>query len=114
MSCELHDPVFDNSLDLEVAAKKGIFPPAIVLFPNYLEGNMGTTAEIQVYALEVNNVGMAQIPVYYDPGKLAVESVVQGSLFQGGNVLNRIQPVRRSLILVRKVFCLIPIQRRLY
>ena len=85
ISCEVHDPVFDNSLDLEVAAKKGIFPPAIVLFPNHLEGNMGTTAEIQVYALEVNNVGMAQIPVYYDPGKLAVESVVQGSLFQGGN-----------------------------
>lgn len=85
MACELHDPVFDNSLDLEVAAKKGIYPPAIVLFPNHLDGNVGTMAEIQVYALKVDNVGMAQIAVYYDPGKLAVESVVQGSLFQGGN-----------------------------
>ena len=85
MACELHDPVFDNSLDLEVAAKKGIYPPAIVLFPNHLDGNVGTMAEIQVYALKVDNVGMAQIAVYYDPGKLAVESVAQGSLFQGGN-----------------------------
>jgi len=85
MACELHDPIFDNSLDLEVAAKKGIYPPAIVLFPNHLDGNVGTMAEIQVYALKVDNVGMAQIAVYYDPGKLAVESVAQGSLFQGGN-----------------------------
>ena len=85
MACELHDPVFDNSLDLEVAAKKGIYPPAIVLFPNHLDGNVGTMAEIQVYALKVDNVGMAQIAVYYDPGKLVVESVAQGSLFQGGN-----------------------------
>ena len=65
MACELHDPIFDNSLDLEVAAKKGIYPPAIVLFPNHLDGNVGTMAEIQVYALKVDNVGMAQIAEPY-------------------------------------------------
>lgn len=85
MSCEVHDPIFENSLDIEVAAKNGIFPPAIVLFPNQLDGQVGRLAEVEVFALKVENVGMAQIPVYYDPSKLIVDSVKPGFLFQGGN-----------------------------
>ena len=41
--------------------------------------------EVEVYAMEIKNVGMAQIEVHYDPAKLTVTSVAQGSLFQGGN-----------------------------
>lgn len=85
MSCEVHDPVFENSLDIEVAAKNGIFPPAIVLFPNQLDGQVGRLVEVEVYALKVENVGMAQIPVHYDPSKLIVDSVVPGTLFQDAN-----------------------------
>ena len=85
ISCELHDPIFDNSLDLEVAAEKGIYPPALVFFPNKAEATIGDTVEVEVYAMEIKNVGMAQIEVHYDPAKLTVTSVAQGSLFQGGN-----------------------------
>ena len=85
ISCELHDPIFDNSLDLEVAAEKGIYPPALVFFPNNAEVTVGDTVEVEVYAMKIENVGMAQIQVHYEANKLSVESVTQGSLFQGGN-----------------------------
>jgi hypothetical protein len=84
-SCELHDPIFDNSLDLEVAAEKGIYPPALVFFPNNAEVTVGDTVEVEVYAMKIENVGMAQIQVHYEANKLSVESVTRGSLFQGGN-----------------------------
>ena len=85
ISCELHEPIFDNSLDLEVAAEKGIYPPALVFFPNNAEVTVGDTVEVEVYAMKIENVGMAQIQVHYEASKLSVESVTQGSLFQGGN-----------------------------
>ena len=85
ISCELHDPIFDNSLDLEAAQVKGIYPPALVFFPNNAEVTVGDTVEVEVYAMKIENVGMAQIEVHYDPARLTVISVAQGSLFQGGN-----------------------------
>ena len=85
ISCELHEPIFDNSLDLEAAQVKGIYPPALVFFPNKAEATIGDTVEVEVYAMKIKNVGMAQIEVHYDPAKLTVISVAQGSLFQGGN-----------------------------
>ncbi len=85
MACEVHDPIFDNSLDLEVAASKGIVPPAIVFFPDRVETTAGRPAHVDVYAMKVNNVGMAQIPVHYDAAKLSVKSVKAGSLFEDEN-----------------------------
>jgi hypothetical protein len=85
MACEIHDPVFDNSLDLEVAASKGIVPPAIVFFPDRVEASYGTPAHVDVYAMKVDNVGMAQIPIHYDASKLSVTSVTAGSLFTDDN-----------------------------
>ena len=81
----MHDPIFDNSLDLEAAQVKGIYPPALVFFPNNAEVTVGDTVEVEVYAMKIENVGMAQIEVHYDPDRLTVISVAQGSLFQGGN-----------------------------
>ena len=81
----MHEPIFDNSLDLEAAQVKGIYPPALVFFPNNAEVTVGDTVEVEVYAMKIENVGMAQIEVHYDPARLTVISVAQGSLFQGGN-----------------------------
>ena len=85
ISCELHEPLFDNSLDLESAAEKGIFPPALVFHPSRVETTVGGTVGVNVYAMKLEKVGMAQIEVNYDSNKLSVKSVTQGSLFEGGN-----------------------------
>lgn len=85
MACEIHEPIFDNSLDLEAADSKGIVPPAIVFFPDRVEASYGKPAHVDVYAMKVDNVGMAQIPVHYDAAKLAVRSVTAGSLFSDEN-----------------------------
>ena len=85
ISCELHEGIFDNPLDLEAAEAKGIYPPALVFFPNNAEVAIQDTVEVEVYAMKIENVGMAQIEVHYEANKLSVESVAQGSLFQGGN-----------------------------
>ena len=53
ISCELHDPIFDNSLDLEAAQVKGIYPPALVFFPNKAEATIGDTVEVEVYAMKL-------------------------------------------------------------
>ena len=85
ISCELHEGIFDNPLDLEAAEAKGIYPPALVFFPNNAEVAIQDTVEVEVYAMKIENVGMAQIEVHYEANKISVESVTQGSLFQGGN-----------------------------
>ena len=85
ISCELHEPLIDNSLDLESAAEKGIFPPALVFHPSRVETTVGGTVGVNVYAMKLEKVGMAQIEVNYDSNKLSVKSVTQGSLFEGGN-----------------------------
>ena len=34
LGCELSDGVFENPLDREVAAQKGVNPPALVFYPD--------------------------------------------------------------------------------
>ena len=51
ISCELHEPLFDNSLDLESAAEKGIYPPALVFHPSRVETTVGGTVGVNVYAM---------------------------------------------------------------
>ena len=63
ISCELHEPIFDNSLDLEVAAEKGIYPPALVFFPNNAEVTVGDTVEVEVYA---NNEMELSATIYHE------------------------------------------------
>ena len=53
ISCELHEPLFDNSLDLESAAEKGIFPPALVFHHSRVETTVGGTVGVNVYAMKL-------------------------------------------------------------
>jgi hypothetical protein len=85
LGCELSDGVFENPLDRDVAAQKGVNPPALVFYPEVVTTNVGGTAAMSVYALDISGVGMAEIIINYDQNKVSVSSVSKGELFQGGN-----------------------------
>ena len=85
VGCELSDPVFENPLDREVASNKGIEPPALVFYPDVITANTGSSAATSVYAMDIEDVGMAEIKISYDPNKVSISSVAKGDLFQGGN-----------------------------
>ena len=85
VSCELSEPVFENPLDREVASNKGIEPPALVFYPDVINTNTGSSAATSVYAMDIEDVGMAEIKISYDPNKVSISSVAKGDLFQGGN-----------------------------
>ena len=85
VGCELSEPVFENPLDREVASNKGIEPPALVFYPDVITTNTGSSAATSVYAMDIEDVGMAEIKISYDPNKVSISSVAKGDLFQGGN-----------------------------
>ena len=85
LGCELSDGVFENPLDRDVAAEKGVTPPALVFYPDVVTTNVGGSAAMSVYALDISGVGMAEILINYNQNKVSVSSVSKGELFQGGN-----------------------------
>jgi hypothetical protein len=85
LGCELSDGVFENPLDRDVAAEKGITPPALVFYPDVVSTTAGGSAATSVYALDISGVGMAEIIINYNQNKVSVGSVAKGELFQGGN-----------------------------
>ena len=85
LGCELSEPIFENPLDREVASNKGIEPPALVFYPDVIITNTGSSAATSVYAMDIEDVGMAEIKISYDPNKVSISSVAKGDLFQGGN-----------------------------
>ena len=85
LGCELSDGVFENPLDREVASSNGITPPALVFYPDVVTTTAGGSAATSVYALDLTDVGMAEIAINYNQNKVSVGSVAKGELFQGGN-----------------------------
>ena len=85
LSCDIPEETFTNPLDIESNAEKGIAPPAIVFFPDNIETDLGESFTMEVFALEVDSVGGAQIEIDYNASILSVSSVSKGSFFQGGN-----------------------------
>ena len=85
LSCDIPEETFTNPLDIEANAEKGIKPPAVVFFPDNVETNLGESFTLEVFALEVDSVGGAQIEIDYNASILSVASVSKGSFFQGGN-----------------------------
>ena len=85
LGCELSEGVFENPLDREVASAKGIEGPALVFYPDKVTTSTGSSAAVSVYAMDIVDVGMAEITINYDPNKILVSSVSKGDLFQGGN-----------------------------
>ena len=69
------------SLSFVVDAVEG---PALMFYPRRHLSEVGNTVTFQILAEEVTNLMAAEIHLVYDPAKLEVISVNQGSLFQNG------------------------------
>jgi hypothetical protein len=86
LSCEVPTEAYDNPLDEEVAAEKGIDTPALVFFPDKFDGvTAGSSVSVQLYALEVPGVTGAYIQVAYDKSKVSISSVNAGDFFSASD-----------------------------
>ena len=86
LSCEVPTEAYDNPLDEEVAAEKGIDTPALVFFPDKFDGvTAGSSVSVQLYALEVVGVTGAYIQVAYDKSKVSISSVNAGDFFSASD-----------------------------
>ena len=82
LSCEVPTEAYDNPLDEEVAAEKGIDTPALVFFPDKFDGvTAGSSVSVQLYALEVVGVTGAYIQLAYDKSKISISNVNAGDFF---------------------------------
>ena len=67
-----------NPLDVEEAAQKGIDTPALVFFPDTVSVTTGSSVSLAVYALNVDNLGMAYLKINYDNSRLSLSSINPG------------------------------------
>ena len=77
-SCEILEPVYDNTLDLDNNA-----PPALLFTPETSTTTLGGSAAVMLYALEVENIAGVRARIQYDAAKLIVSTVSAGSFFTG-------------------------------
>ena len=77
-ACEIPDQNYDDPLDLEYNASKGILPPAFIFNPDRIIVNSGSNTTLDLYSLEVDNVGGAHIQITYDKNKVELSSISQG------------------------------------
>lgn len=82
VSCEVPTEIYDNPLDEEAAEEKGIETPALVFFPDSVGVTAGSSVSLQIFALEVADVGGAHIQVAYDKNKVSLSSVTVGDFFK--------------------------------
>ena len=82
LSCEVPTEAYDNPLDEEVAAEKGIDTPALVFFPDKFDDiTAGSSISVKLYALEVVGVAGAHIQIEYEQDKVSISSVNAGDFF---------------------------------
>ena len=77
MACDVPTEDYNNPLDLE----SDMATPALVIFPNEVNVNIGGTVTMSVYALDVENVAGAYIKLDYDQNKLLLMTINPGTFF---------------------------------
>ena len=77
MACDVPTEDYNNPLDIE----EGMATPALVIFPNEVNVNIGETFTVSVYALDVENVAGAYIKLDYDQDKLSFLTIEEGTFF---------------------------------
>ena len=77
MACDVPTEDYNNPLDIE----EGMATPALVIFPNEVNVNIGETFTVSVYALDVENVAGAYIKLDYDQNKLLLMTINPGTFF---------------------------------
>ena len=69
---------FDNPLDLTTAEELNIELPAVVFYPDSIPMEAGSSAQLQVFAMEVTGLSGAHIQINYEQQKLNLKSVSKG------------------------------------
>ena len=69
---------FDNPLDLTTAEELNIEFPAVVFYPDSIPMEAGSSAQLQVFAMEVTGLSGAHIQINYEQQKLNLKSVSKG------------------------------------
>ena len=82
LSCTIPEDAFENPLDLEANAAKGIYPPALVFSPDSFNIKSGELIVFDLYALAVDSVAGAQIEIDYFASSLDLISYEQGDFFK--------------------------------
>ena len=77
VACDVPTEDYNNPLDIEVS----MATPALVIFPNEVNVNIGETFTVSVYALDVQNVAGAYIKLDYDQDKLSFLTIEEGTFF---------------------------------
>jgi len=77
VACDVPTEDYNNPLDIE----EGMATPALVIFPNEVNVNIGETFTVSVYALDVENVAGAYIKLDYDQNKLLLMTINPGTFF---------------------------------
>ena len=54
---EIPEQSYNDALDLDHNADKGIFPPAFVFSPDDISISAGSNQSVAIYALEVDSIG---------------------------------------------------------
>ena len=71
-----------NPLDSETASETGLSTPALVFFPDSVSVSLGLSVPTKVYAMEVENLGVAHVQFSYNTDLLSVTSITAGDFFQ--------------------------------
>jgi len=87
VGCDLTvpDATFTNPLDEEQQQENGVEVPALVFFPSEMTVGIGFAANVEVYALDIQNLAGAHVIVKYDQAKLNLVRVTEGDFFESAD-----------------------------
>ena len=69
---------FDNPLDLTTVKELNIELPAVIFYPDSIPMEVGSSTQLQVFAMEVTGLSGAHIQINYEQQKLNLKSVSKG------------------------------------
>ena len=77
----LPEDKFDKPLDEEEQQNQGLETPALVFYPDEITVNIGYAADVQVFAMGLEDLAGAHVIVKYDHTKLELLGVTEGDFF---------------------------------
>ena len=80
ISCEIVEPVYENTLDLDNNS-----PPGILFTPEISSTTLGGSAAVTLNLLEVENIAGVRARIQYDNARLLISTISAGSFFSASD-----------------------------
>ena len=80
VSCEIVEPVYENTLDLDNNS-----PPGILFTPEISSTTLGGSAAVTLNLLEVENIAGVRARIQYDNARLSISTISAGSFFSASD-----------------------------